>query len=38
MLHNGYDGKGSVEKIDGCESQGVWRQDDLIDYKPSVVK
>jgi hypothetical protein len=33
MLHKDYDRKGSVEKnkkIDGRDSQGAWRQDELI--------
>jgi hypothetical protein len=37
MLHMDYDHKGSVEKISDLESQGAWRQDDLIDGKPPVV-
>jgi hypothetical protein len=39
MLHKDYDRKGSVEKkISGRQSQGAWRQDELMDGKPSVVK
>jgi hypothetical protein len=39
MLHKDYDRKGSVEKkISGRESQGAWRQDELIGGKPPVVK
>jgi hypothetical protein len=38
MLHKVYDGMGSVEKISGCESQWAWRQDELIDGSPPVVK
>jgi hypothetical protein len=39
MLHKDNDSKGSVEKkIFGRESQGVWRQDELIGGKPPVVK
>jgi hypothetical protein len=39
VLHKDYDRKGSVEKIfSGRESQGVWRQDELIGGKPPVVK
>jgi hypothetical protein len=40
MLHNDYDRKSLVaqKKISGCESQGAWRQDELIGGKPSVVK
>jgi hypothetical protein len=39
MLHKGYDRKGSVaKKIMVVESQGAWRQDELIDGKPPVVK
>jgi hypothetical protein len=26
------------ERIDGRESEGAWRQDELIDGKPSVLK
>jgi hypothetical protein len=38
MLHKYYDCKGSVEKkISGRESQGAWRQDELIGGKPPVV-
>jgi hypothetical protein len=34
-----YDRKGSVgRKIAGRESQGAWRQDELIGGKPPVVK
>jgi hypothetical protein len=39
MLHNDYDRKGSVEKkISGRESQGAWREDELIGGKPPAVK
>jgi hypothetical protein len=39
MLHKDYDRKGSDEKkIAGNDSQGVWRQDELIGCKPPVVK
>jgi hypothetical protein len=39
MLHKDYDCKVSVEKvISGRETQGVLRQDELIDGKPPVVK
>jgi hypothetical protein len=39
MLHKGYDGKGSVGKtFSGRETQGAWRQDELIGGKPPVVK
>jgi hypothetical protein len=39
MLHKDCDHKGSVaKKISGRESQGAWRQDELIGGKPSVVK
>jgi hypothetical protein len=39
MLHKGYDQKGSIQKINaGRESQGAWRQDELIGGKPPVVK
>jgi hypothetical protein len=33
-----YERKGSEEKIYGHESQGAWRQDELIGGKPPVVK
>jgi hypothetical protein len=38
MLYKEYDRKCSVEKITGRESQEVYRQDELIGYKQSVVK
>jgi hypothetical protein len=39
MLHKDYYRKGSVEKkIPGRESQGAWRQGELTDSKPPVVK
>jgi hypothetical protein len=39
MLHKDYYRKGSVEeRISGRESQGTWRQDELIGGIPSVVK
>jgi hypothetical protein len=39
MLRKGYDHKGSVaKKISGRESQEAWRQDELIDAKPAVIK
>jgi hypothetical protein len=38
MLLKDYDRKGSVEKISGLNSQGAWRQDELIGSKPPVVK
>jgi hypothetical protein len=39
MLHKDYDRKGSVAKTkSGRESQGAWRQDELIGGKPPVVK
>jgi hypothetical protein len=39
MLHEDYNRKCSVEKkIDGRESQGACRQDELIGGKPPVVK
>jgi hypothetical protein len=38
MLCEDYDCMGSVEKISCREPQGAWRQDDLIDSKPPVVK
>jgi hypothetical protein len=38
-LHKDYDTKGSDEKIlSGRDPQGAWRQDELIDGKPPVVK
>jgi hypothetical protein len=38
MLQKDYYRKGSVEKYVGRESQGAWRQDELIGGKPLVVK
>jgi hypothetical protein len=39
MLLKDYDRKGLVEKkIAGRECQGAWRQDELIDGEPPVVK
>jgi hypothetical protein len=39
MLHKGYDRNASVEKKKSRrESQGAWRQDELIGGKPPVVK
>jgi hypothetical protein len=39
MLRNDYDHKSSVEKSNsGRESQGAWRQDELIGGKLPVVK
>jgi hypothetical protein len=39
MLLKDYERKGSVEKnISGRESQGAWRQAELIDGKPQVLK
>jgi hypothetical protein len=41
MLYKDYDRKASVakkKKISGRELQGAWHQDELIDYKPPVVK
>jgi hypothetical protein len=41
MLHKNYDRKGSIakkKKKSGRDPQGVWRQDELIDGKPPVVK
>jgi hypothetical protein len=34
ILHKDYDSQGLVEKNDGNESQGAWRQDKLIGGKP----
>jgi hypothetical protein len=38
MLQKDYDFKVSVEQISGRESQGAWRQDELMGGKPPVVK
>jgi hypothetical protein len=38
MLHKDYDLKGSVEKISGRESEGAWRQDELIGGNPPLLK
>jgi hypothetical protein len=40
MLHKDYNRKGLVKKEipSGCESQGAWRQDELISGKLPVVK
>jgi hypothetical protein len=39
MLHKDYDRKGSVaKKFSGRESQGAWRQDELIGGTLPVVK
>jgi hypothetical protein len=39
MLHKDYYRKGSVEKKNSSrESQGAWRQDEVIGGKPPVVK
>jgi hypothetical protein len=38
MVDKDYDDKGSVEKISDRESQGAWRQDEVIGGKPPVVK
>jgi hypothetical protein len=38
VLRKDFDSKGSVEKISGRESQGAWRQDELIGGKQPVVK
>jgi hypothetical protein len=38
MLHKDYYRKCSVEKKNLAESQGAWRQDELIGGKPPVVK
>jgi hypothetical protein len=37
MLQMDYYRKSSVEKNSGPGSQGAWRQDELIGYKPAVV-
>jgi hypothetical protein len=38
VLHKTYDRKCSVEKNSGRESQGAFRQDELIGGKPPLVK
>jgi hypothetical protein len=38
MLHKDYDSRCSIEKKSGRESQGAWREDELIAGKPPVVK
>jgi hypothetical protein len=39
MLHKDYESKYSVEKENvGRESEGAWRQDELIGGKPPIVK
>jgi hypothetical protein len=39
LLHKDYEGNGSVaKKNSGREPQEAWRQDELIDGKPTVVK
>jgi hypothetical protein len=38
MLRKDYNRKAAVENISRRESQGAWRQDELIDSKPPVVK
>jgi hypothetical protein len=38
MLYNDYDRNGSIEKSAGRESQGSWRQDEVISVKLLVVK
>jgi hypothetical protein len=38
VLHNNYYRKGPVENIFDRESRWAWRQDELIDGKPPVVK
>jgi hypothetical protein len=37
MLHKDKYRKSLVEKISGRDSQGAWRQDELIRDKPAVV-
>jgi hypothetical protein len=37
MLHKDFDRKGSIENISDHESQGAWRQDELIGGKPPIV-
>jgi hypothetical protein len=38
VLHKEYNRKYSLEKNSGRESQGAWRQDEMIGGKPPVVK
>jgi hypothetical protein len=38
MLHKDYESKYSVKKIAGRDSQRACGQDELIGFKPSVVK
>jgi hypothetical protein len=38
ILYKDYYRKGSVEKISGRESQGAWRQDEIIGGNPPIVK
>jgi hypothetical protein len=38
MLHEDYDARVELKKISGSEFQGAWRQDELIDGKPPVMK
>jgi hypothetical protein len=40
MLHIDYDRNSSIEerKVNGCEPQGAWRQDELMGGKPPIVK
>jgi hypothetical protein len=38
MLRKDYDGNGSVKKISGHESQGAWRQGELIGSIPPDVE
>jgi hypothetical protein len=38
MLHKDYNRMGSLEKINGRDSQGACRQDEQIGDKPPVVK
>jgi hypothetical protein len=38
MLHKEYDHKDSGQKVSGRVPQGAWRQDELIYFKPPVMK
>jgi hypothetical protein len=38
MLHKDYESKRSIEKKSSNESQGAWRQDELMGGKPPVVE
>jgi hypothetical protein len=38
MLHKGYDRTVQLQKISVRDSQGAWRQDEMIGGKPPIVK